>query len=360
MKIGILTFHRADNVGAVLQSWALQQYLIRLGHQVYIIDYRCKAIESDYDVWNPRILWSRKNIFKSFHQYVNRVKNYKLRKEKKSLFERFRIFYLQMTCPVRAIKKIPKFEAYITGSDQVWNMAATRGFDPFYYLDFSANLKISYAASSEKRAFYHVSGKYKDKMKRSLINIDALSVREMWLRNELKILLSPKDVHVCVDPVFLLPKEMYDKISKYPQRKPYVFVYQVIESELCSIIANNLAHEYNLEVVYMHASQNSFEDDHIYAFGPSEFLGFISNAQYIITTSFHGMAFSLIFQKEFWVVDTGMCNRQKNLLNSLELTNRITTSEDVSFDSTINYEIVDIKFQKLIEDSKAFLKNSIK
>lgn len=360
MKIGIITFHRADNVGAVLQSWALQQYLIRLGHQAYIVDYRCKAIESDYDVWNPRILWSKKNIFRSLHQYVNRIKYCKLRKEKKALFERFRFLHLKLTCPVRTIESIPKLDVYITGSDQVWNTASTRGVDPFYFLDFPAITKISYAASTEKKAFYQVPDKYKDKMKNALKKIDALSVRETWLRNELETFLSPKDVYVCVDPVFLLPKELYDKISICPQGKPYVFVYQVVESEMCSIIANSLANKYNLEVVYMHASQSTCEGRHLYCYGPSEFLGYISNAQYIITTSFHGMAFSLIFQKEFWVVDTGMSNRQKNLLNMLGLTNRIITSENDSFESTIDYEIVSSKFQKFIDDSKAFLKSSIK
>ena len=100
MKIGILTFHRAENFGATLQAYALQTYLSQQGHDVNIIDYRCPAIEMTYDIFNPRILFSRKNVFISLKHYLSRFRNIKDRIRKKRSFELFWEHYYSKTSPV--------------------------------------------------------------------------------------------------------------------------------------------------------------------------------------------------------------------------------------------------------------------
>ena len=90
MKVGILTFHRAENFGAMLQVFALQQYLRKLKHDVEIIDYRNKTIESMYHIYNPYILVTRKNVFKSVEIYLSRFKNIQDRKVCKVKYSEFR------------------------------------------------------------------------------------------------------------------------------------------------------------------------------------------------------------------------------------------------------------------------------
>lgn len=276
------------------------------------------------------------------------------------LFAKFRNENLKMSRSVNRVSEIPLYDVYITGSDQVWNMALTKGYNIFYFLDFSAQRKIAYAVSTEKKSFHAISKKNKEKIVKALNCFNAISVREGWIKSELSTFVPNIDIELCIDPVFLLPKEWYERISVSPNEKEYVFVYQVVESPLCKIVAESLASKYNLKIVYMHASQETQEREHLYTFGPSEFLGYVSNAKYVITTSFHGVAFSLIFQKDFWVVDSSLSNRQKNILNLLDLNYRLISSDNVSTDSTINYDNVNRKLRIHIDKSKAFLVNNIK
>ena len=152
MKIGILTFHRAENFGAVLQCYALQSYLESLGHKVEIIDYRCKAIEEVYYLFDLRSLF-RLNIVSAFISYFKRILLWKDRLEKKRGYVSFRDKYLHLTKSIYKIKEDLGYDAYITGSDQVWNTSLLHGFNRIYFLDFPTSKeakKISDKISNEE------------------------------------------------------------------------------------------------------------------------------------------------------------------------------------------------------------------
>lgn len=360
MKIGIFTFHRAENVGAALQVWALQNFLVTMGHEVVVIDYRCSAIEMTYDIYSPRLFWKRRNFFKSFKLYIDRIRTIETRKRKKQLFKIFRERFLQVSKPVCRIKDIPECGLYITGSDQVWSLTLTKGYDKFYFLDFPAKHKLSYAASLEHSSLKKFRNEI-SRISKALEDYDAISVREPWIVNEIQPFLSNKDINVCIDPVFLRTKEDYLEIAELPKELNYIFVYQVIESPLTNEVTSYLANKYDLSVIKMHARQTPemLNSRDILEFGPQEFLGYIANAQYVITTSFHGLAFSLLFEKDFWVINTDRSNRQRNLLNEVGIGERLISSvEDVKVEP-INYERVELLLQDAINKSKKYLVRNI-
>lgn len=356
MKIGILTFHRAENVGAALQVWALQQFLVKLGHNVLVIDYRCEEIEMTYDILYPRLLWKKKNFFSALRLYIERIRTYKTRTIKKELFSNFREKNLYLSKPVTRLKDIPECDLYITGSDQVWNLNLIKGYNKFYFLDFPAKHRISYAASLERNS-YERFWKARRSISSILQKYDGISVRESWISDKISTIVPSMKVEVCVDPVFLIGISEYLELVKKPDKSNYIFVYQVIESSLVDSIANRLSRKYGLPIIRMQAQQKSkmSKRGDVLGFGPQEFLGYINNAKYVVTTSFHGLAFSLIFRKDFWVINTNSSNRQKNILELCGISNRLISSEEKMTFDPINYELVEQNLHSVIERSKNFI-----
>lgn len=364
MKVGILTFHRAENFGAALQVYAMQQYLKKIGIDSEVIDYRCMSIEHHYDIFNPYVLISRKNIFKTLILYFKRLINSRSLLQKKRMFENFRETMLKQSRPIGHINDDLGYDAYIVGSDQVWRLDLTGGFDGVYFLDFPVNpnsKRISYAASSENTTFNYMR-KFKTLISQKLNNFNAISVREDDFAEELRSYTNKK-IQVCLDPTFLLPKEQYENIAAIPNISNYVLVYHLFETEMGRLLADNISVKEGKNVVEIHAGSYSPKDDehiHLSTFGPLEMLGYIKNADVVITTSFHGVALSLILNKDFWVIDKGQNARIKNLLGKLNLESRIVASiTSIKDYAPIDYVKVNSLLTPKILDSKNFLKVSL-
>lgn len=181
MKIGIITFQRADNFGASMQCWALQTFLQEQGHDVKILDYRCKAIELVYSILSLHIFFSRRNVFKSIATYWFNLHNYSEMRQKHDKYKKFRAHYLHLTRSFTRIKDDWGMEAYVAGSDQIWNLSLLHGFNDYYFLNFPISnhaLKISYAASSENAAFPAFES-YRSIVSQSLNAFNSISVREL-------------------------------------------------------------------------------------------------------------------------------------------------------------------------------------
>lgn len=364
MKIGILTFHRAENFGATLQAYALQKYLINNGYDARIVDYRCKAIERNYDIYNPRILISRKNVFVSIRLYLERFRNIQERTIKKKHFRDFWSKYLVLTQPVYKVEEDLGFDAYITGSDQVWNLHLTHGLDKMYFLSFPMKdgaKKISYAASSENDP-NGLLWKKRDSVKRMLKSFDAVSVREDFLKDGLARFV-PNTISVCLDPTFLLNKSDYVVLSKQPDiREKYVVVYHMTPSKDGAALAERIARKYTYKIIEIFGGYSYNKDKERYKsnLGPSEILGYISNAEVVITTSFHGLALSVILNKEFWVINHSGNYRQRNLLSLLGLDNRLVISqEQCPVDEQIDFSSVKNVLNEAVQSSKDFLRKAL-
>ena len=356
MKVGILTFHRAENFGAVLQAYALQTFLCRQGYDVKIIDYRCPVSERAYQIYNPSILWSRKNFFISFKKYLSRIHHARIRKIKKKKYIKFRDDYLSLSAKVDTYPK-EACDLFVVGSDQVWNFSLTDN-DKIFLLDFPMSphaKRISYAASSEGAVCKRIrEGCYKDMLDK-VNEFDAVSVREAELKESLQNIIK-KDIQVHLDPSFLLSKADYEKILILPKEKHYVLVYHLYETEQGSILADGISKKKGLEVIEIHAIiTGDKRDNQKFDLGPREILGYIANADTVITTSFHGLAFSLIMEKDVWVMNVGNNSRQKNLLDACDISGRLISKfSDYNETCNINYEKVNDFIKKGINESANF------
>lgn len=296
MKVGILTFHRALNYGAVLQAYALQTVLDRLDIENEVIDYRCPHIEDAY----------RKRFVRgSVKRRLRQLLIYPTLKRKGQKFLSFLSSRMKLSAEspdsgTQLRTCAGRYAAVIVGSDQVWNRECT-GFDPAYFLDFidDAKKKISYAASFGVSALSAADAEACQKLLRGF---GTLSVREPQGEAIIRGLLS-RDACVNLDPTFLLSPETWMNIAKPPRRREeYVLVYPVYRSAAMFRFAAELARKNGLRLIILGDRLIApVCADCVATAGPEEFLGYLINARYVVTNAFHGLAFSIVLHKEFFV-----------------------------------------------------------
>lgn len=358
MKVGIITFNRAINYGAVLQAYALKNYLISEGYDAEDLNYINKNIEETSKIFSLNQK-SLKDLLIMFALIPTKI----LMNRKFKIFTKNYLGTSNTKLNDKNIKEInEKFDAFISGSDQVWNYEIT-GLDENYFLEFATKdkVKISYAASF---GVDKIPDEYWGNYKRLLGNFDMISVREKTgVENCNKILgINPITT---VDPVFLINKEMWEKMAIKPKiKRKYVLVYSLNKSN-CYEIARKIAKDKDLEVVVLQPSLSCrIACKKVKYESPEEFLGFFYNAEYIVTDSFHGTAFSAIFEKKFIMCTGGnrenRASRQKMLLELLGLEERIGNIENYTliYDD-IDYEVANNNFEKYVKQSKEFLVNSL-
>ena len=330
MKIGILTFHRADNYGAVLQNYALQETLQTIGEQPVTIDYRTSNIERWYQVkiFEKRggVLYRLKNTIWNIYRYNQSIK-------RKKAFEHFRNKMLNVSEEVNKgnIEQVcDEFDIFICGSDQVWNenIIGLEDID-IYSLKFAKNkYKASYAASAG------VTDSISEALLERIGELNYITVRETTLSRFLH--KKGLDVVTVCDPVFLISRTDWCKkvgnVKYRNNRAPYLFLYYIDShrKETCQI-ARYIAHQRNLKIVYPTAKckYTLGLGNCVYDEGPFEFILDIINADYVVASSFHAIAFSILFHKEFVVVlhdTTG--ERVKDLLEKVGLQERIVKGAD--------------------------------
>lgn len=366
MKIGIVNFHFAHNYGAMLQAYALQESLKELGNESIIIDFKPKEIMDGYEIWTVKKI---KNI-KSF---LWTIKNYKRLKLKYDLFEDFKKKYMNLTN--ETYKRIDsntlnkyKFDAFVCGSDQIWNMDLNCELKE-YILSFSKDIKvkkISYAASigSNKIKKEHVKI-----MKEDLESFNSVSVREDDAVKLINDNFNLKCEQV-LDPVFLLAKEEWQKVSINVdlEEEKYILLYGLEENDVFENILSLLKNETNFKIINIspNKSKSEYVDKNLFKVGPREFIGLISKAEIVVTNSFHGTCFSIIFGKKFLTIGHSELNsRMESILRVMNLESHMISSEVKSIEN-LNYIINDNldsiqeRLIKEINKSKMFLKNAIK
>lgn len=363
MKIGIVTFHKAINFGAILQAYALQTKLKELGHEPFFIDNNNTLSLLRWDMWiskSPiktikKIAASINNIIriKNFSKFLNC--NLILDKQE---FNRTDYFY----------NHLPYADAYICGSDQIWNYKMVNKSDEqLFWLAFGneKSRKIAYAASFGMESLPDdIAIRYSNYAKR----LTTISVRES---DAVKIINSfgISNVQHVVDPTLLLTAVDYSKIEIPCSSaiQPYCFCYRLgedtkIEMEKIQIQFQNkyLYNIHNATCTYLLQTVN---------YGPGNWLVEIKNASFIITDSFHGVMFSLIYRKEFLVVlrkgnVKGMNSRIHSVLKQFKLSERaISEFEgdkiDTIFASKIPWCDVNLILNHERNKSITFLANSL-
>lgn len=361
-KIGILTFHRANNYGALLQIYALKSFLRKINSNVFIINYLCDRIENYYKIF-PKSLFkfNIKNLIKIFKRFLFLPLivyfNFKFKKFK----EVYLIDTLPFTC--NSISSIEnEYDIFITGSDQVFNPQLT-GFDKNYFLDFvkDKNKCFSYAASFGL-SYENLIDKEKTFIEQNLKNFKYLSLREKQ-GAEIVNKLSQIKTEVHIDPTLLLNEQDWLKISKIPKEKEFILVYLMNNNEKIMKYANELAKNKNLKIKIITLKfRELILNKNTFMPSPQKWLGYFLKAKYIVTNSFHGLCFSINFNKQFFVdfVPTNKRNsRFKNLLELTNLRERLIDNIGTNYDKQIDWNNINKIIEKEREKSLNYLKNII-
>ena len=358
MKIKTITCHDVYNAGASLQAYALIKYLQGQEHNVEIINYKPEYLDNHFRLFkinNPKY---ERNVFLKILYICAKFPSRVLNLKNKRKYKKFNKMFLNITnkkyiSNEELKNNLPEADLYIAGSDQIWNSSFKNGRDPAFYLDFvpKNKKKISYAASFATET---IDDKYKEDSKKMISRLDGIAVRELSGLSILKDLEINNGIQV-LDPVFLLENEQWDEICiDINKKEKYIFVYDFDNSPLIENIAKDVAAKGNLKIYTVFNAK--YSDKYIKNIGPQEFISYIKNADFVISNSFHATAFSIIFQKQFYVVNRKekINTRMRDLLILLDIQNRLLDEnyQKDSINNKINY--------KKIYDKQIFFTNKSK
>ena len=350
MKIEIITIHRLNNFGSAFQAWALYGYLRNAGYEVELLDYHPAYYKG-----------------KKLKNKIGRILFWKDLKERERKFDQFieqnaKLSPKRYTKLAQLEKNHPKADLYISGGDQLWNYYHICGNDDVYKLTFWNGRKISYGTSLGGEKFAKAQ---LDDLCSTLADFENIAVRE----SKSVKLLSKRGIQAqwVVDPVLLISREQYEQLIIRPQQKEkYVFVYLTAPSALLDESVEFLSKKANLKVIvyagFGHKCKCDVQERNL---GPEEVLGYIHDAEFVLSASFHATLFSIIFKKKFGVLLPGEETNER-ILDLLSWTGleqglvkqngdvkKIYNQKDFYPDS------VDQVIAKRIQESEDYLKSSI-
>lgn len=362
--------HRVLNYGSSLQAFALYKTIKKLGHDCEIIDYQ---YPNQFHKDNSK---ERRNLKSELSFFLLRVRTFILYRGKKQR-RRFVTFWQEQikTSPYYAskneiFKNPPLYDVYMTGSDQVWNPKCMKG-DNVFFCDFVSNVKkVSYASSFSSS---QIPDFYKETYINGLSTYSYISVRENSGLTIIKELIN-KEAKVVCDPTLLLMKDDYKDLankSEINYKPPYILVYSLSYAynpyPQMSEVIDNIKKQLNIPVVYLHV--NSIDHyrigSSITSAGPYEFLNLFMNASFVITSSFHGTAFALCFEKPFYAIvpsDSSSDSRIFSLLENVGAKQRaIYTNKRIEGKLPIDLEYTNItsKMDEIRRISLKYLKEMI-
>lgn len=357
MKIGIVTYHRANNYGAELQAYALFKYLKNLGYDVEFVDYWPKYHSRIYSIsgYITRFLLSLKDIRRLFLIFGLPYMCLKLY-FKNRRYDLFR----KKNMVIGPKEGDASYDVVFYGSDTIWNNKLNHGFDSMYWGDDKvvAKYKFSYAPSMGNVIDSEESLNF---CKMMLPHFTRISVREQNLQRKL-MEWGWNDVIQVMDPVFLLSKEQWSEIIT-PQncKEDYVLSYNLEKSVVVEDVANQISQKYKIRKISLTGYvEKSINRNVIDMAGPIEFLRLIENAKYIVTSSFHGVVFSIIFEKQFCFHSTAETERISSILDLCNLSNRFVKKANCNiWDEAINYKEVKERLNVMKRQSYKYISDCI-
>lgn len=379
--VGIITTFRQPNFGSVLQAFALQYVIERMGYDVKVIDYK---YPNEYH-WNAGVKHGRRKV--SFRNHLGDMKRKAqllLHLRKPTKMEKLNSFiHDEMKCTSfyssrKAIQTHPPvFDIYVSGSDQIWNPNTMVG-DMTYMFDFAPeeSKRIAYSSSFSCNK---IPQKYLAEYQKNLCKFSAIGVRESNGLDLIRKITGCGDAQLVLDPTLLLTKEQWheyvSKSSMLPLPSKFILFYMLAytyspEEKMCELLTF-VQRKYNLPIVALSKKPKGFQGEYIYledkqAIGNYEFLKLFEKAEIVVTSSFHGTAFSLNFGKPLLALEDGKSrsdDRISSLLNAVGLTSQlIFTNIPLSDSVTPYYDIVSeqSRLEKLRTNSLDFLRQSLK
>lgn len=364
MKIKTITCHDVYNHGASLQAYALQTYLSSQGHDVEIIDYKPDYLSNHYKLWSVSNPVFDKPVVKQLY-LLAKLPGRLIALRRKRKFNEFSQKYLRLTSKryhsnVELKTNPPGADVFIAGSDQIWNTLFRNGRDAAFYLDFAPKRakRVAYAASFATK---DVVEEYKPFVCEMLQGFDSISLRERISLPLLESLGRNDGVAVC-DPVFLLSREQWNNILPASSiEEKYLLVYDTEQSNKIRDIALSIAKERRLKIFNVSCSRKSYVDKNFWASSPIDFVQLIRDAEFVISNSFHATAFSLIFHREFCVVNRSEAinERMLSLLEQYGLQDRLVTDNLENLSASIDYSNIQPKIERDIQAAKRYLSDAI-
>lgn len=353
-RIGLFTIY-VENYGAVLQTYALSAYLKSLPsvESIDVIDFYSDNIY--------RVLGKIKcsSVLKTF---LKRLYFLPYRHYLKERYQKERAF-MKKSCSfspkIASVDSIPEYDIYLTGSDQVFNLNSP--YSDYFFQNFKTDKgKITYSSSLGTIAF----PQDKEKVAVNLLsNFEYISVREKQSADYLTSLLNRK-VECVVDPTLLLTADQWTSIAVEPLEKEYILVYDLNGGNQLLKIAKEVSSVLNIPIICICAKlKKEYKDINkmLYNVGPHEFVGYFKKATFVLTDSFHGTMFSLIFRKDFYtyiaVENTSI--RIRSILERLGLDCRLVGNDfDITTFDKISISYVQ-KLESFIDSSKEYIRTAI-
>lgn len=362
MQIKIITCHDVYNAGASLQAYALQTFLWNQGYDIEIIDYKPDYLSCHYALGYVPTPRYQKPIIKQVYLLLKLPGRILARlSTRKKNFDNFRRAFLRLTSKrYHSIQELeancPEADAFIAGSDQIWNPLLPNGKDAAFFLRFVPGEKrrISYAASFATNL---ISADHMDIIKPWVERIQSVSVRE---RSGLDILkqIGIEGVQVC-DPVFLLSRSDWEKMVRGKADKRYVFLYDFDDNSEIQAFAKKEADRLDSRLIS--AFPGKFADKTAKDMGPIEFLSLVANAELVLSNSFHATAFSLIFHTPFCVFrrKENLNERMEDLLKQAGMEQFLITGTDGELKTDYCWEVSDKKIEKWRKAATDFLEAAL-
>lgn len=358
MKIGIITFHWATNYGAVLQAYALQTYLTQCGHEVGVIDYvphtQSKKLSKCFLTKRLWLVPSR------LLEYVKELR-----------LNQFRRRYLNLSGRYHSSEELqrqpPECDAYVCGSDQIWNPHFTAKGERKPTLSYF----LAFGPENVKRVAYAASfgcTEYPDRLVHLILpdlrKFNAISVRESSGCGILRK-IGVENISLVPDPTLLLTVEDYNRLISVPKKKnqKYTFFYALHSGQKpMEQIKSYLKKQLRFNIVGSTAAGSGAQ-------GITGWLGTIKSAQAVVTNSFHGVAFAILFKRPFIAVPVkgrlaGMNDRFLTLLGNLGLEDHILEQYDPDHIDALltrqmNWTVVDSRVDALRREAETFFRNSL-
>ncbi len=335
-KVGIVTYHRSPSYGACLQAYASQNFFQELNCDAEIIDYL-----NSYEQRIKKVFFSADGTFKSMMK--NAVKsivfrrNILLKKAYSDFYKNYNITKTTYRSPTEMNDL--EYDVLVVGSDQVWNPNISNGIDPVFLLEFGkARKRISLSSSFGSYCLHYTE---KEKIKKAISLFSDVSVRENFAREQLNK-LGISNIKVLNDPPLLVNPSVWKKLAKSVPDNKFIFTY-FVSGSFCDFESDvmKISKQYNLPVYNLQSSGYKWHgvDKTLVGVTPEHFLGYIQNAELVITDSFHGTVFSNLFHKQYIII-----NNKSNPVRINELLNKLSLNERIYHNSSDFNAITDLQF----------------
>lgn len=331
MKVDIITFHFVNNFGGALQAYALQRAISEyFNTECEVINYKNWFISFTDTVRLFPITSNLKEIIAGF-------KTMKLRFKRIRLFSEFISSKCKLTKSYRNYATLifdpPVADKYVCGSDQIWNPMLTMGVSRGYFLRFVAdsNNRIAYAPSFGTDRIPEV---FKKVIKKYLEGMGHLSIREEAGEKLIKQ-LTGRHAEQLIDPTFLVDKCDWEKLGDNPRSgEEYILLYIMQRDMEVYEYARKIKEQMGIRLIEIsrYGYNPGFVDECLINVGPAEFLGLFRDAKYVCTNSYHGLAYSIIFEKEFCLIP---CKRFRARINNLLKLLHIETADENGYNGRL-------------------------